>query len=311
LTAGGHGHILKQDINLIPMIPLVTSIPPRISRQAPDGTEIGREYALQCIRSWRDSGFYPVSVNADSECVSELIDAEEIRLVTVERTSMDQYGKPLVYLGDFVRAASSVADGPVVLTNSDILIDMPEDTRKQIANLQPGQCVVSRRLDISTADSRTGDEYAFGYDFFAFHTRDLGEFSNDEFVFGLPWWDHFLPIHMLLRGLRLLPVEGPFAFHLAHDDRWDLDNWILLGRKFLKAVMDQSSGRRQDAALAGDYARRCERAVLGSDMDLVSRAGTLLRGLADRGREENEIRMLDRVAAASMRWVDESRSGGT
>jgi hypothetical protein len=34
-------------------------------------------------------------------------------------------------------------------------------------------------------------------------------------------------------------------------------------------------------------------------------------GLTDRGRVENEIRMFDRVAAASMQWVDELRSGGT
>jgi hypothetical protein len=115
---------------------------------------------------------------------------------------------------------------------------------------------------------------------------------------------------MLLRGLRLLPAEGPFAFHLGHDDRWDLDNWLLLGRKFLERVRDESSAGSQKATLAGDYARRCERAVLGSDMGPVSRAGTLVRGLTARGRVKNEIRMLDRVAAASMRWVDNLKSGG-
>ena len=293
------------------MIPFITSLPPVITRQANDGTEIGREYALECIRSWRNNGFYPVSVNAERERISELISAEKIKLITVERDSTDQFGKPLVYLCDLVTAACSLTDGPVVFTNSDILIDMPEDLRKVIVNLQPGQCVVSKRCEIWNVDSRTGDEYTFGYDFFAFHTRDLSEFSNNEFVFGLPWWDHFLPTCMFLRGLRSIPVDKPFAFHLAHDERWDQDNWILLGKKFLKAALDESSVNSQSATLAGDYARRCERAVLGSDASFVSRAGALLRGFTHRGKVENEIRMLHRVAAANMQWLDELGSRPT
>ncbi len=287
------------------MVPLITSIPPQINRQTREGNEIGHEYALQCIRSWRNSGFDPVSVNAERERVSELIGSEGIRLIAIERDCRNQFGKPLVYLGDFIAAACSLTDGPVVVTNSDILIEMPEETRQVIANLKPGQCVVSRRCDINDMHTREGDKYTFGCDFFAFHTRDFREFSNNEFVFGLPWWDHYFSIHMFLGGLRSLPVEKPFAFHLAHDERWERDNWIALGKTFLKAALDESSTNVQNATLANDYVRRCERAVLGSDVNFVSRAGILLRGLTHRGKVENEVRMFDRVAATNMQWLDE------
>jgi hypothetical protein len=301
----------KKEARCNNMIPLITSLPPVISRQAKDGTEIGREYALECIRSWRSSGFYPVSVNAESEHASELIASEEIKLLTIERNSRHRFGKPLVYLDDFISAACSLTDGPVAVTNSDILIDIPEHTRQVIANLKPGQCVLSRRRDITDMNSREGEEYGFGYDFFAFHTRDFREFSSSEFVFGLPWWDHYFSIHLFLAGLRPVPVEKPFVFHLAHAERWERDNWIALGKQFLEVVLNESSGNSQNSMLASDYARRCERAVLGSDVSFVSRAGILLRGFTRRGKVENEVRMFDRVAAANMQWLDEIGSRHT
>src|ERR1700730_10574743 len=48
-------------------IPLITSIPPAISRLDAKGVEIGEAYQLACIESWKRAGFEPVSVNSKDE----------------------------------------------------------------------------------------------------------------------------------------------------------------------------------------------------------------------------------------------------
>lgn len=287
------------------MIPLVTSMPPSIFRRTNDGSEIGREYALECIRSWRNCGFYPVSVNAESELVSELIRTEDIKLITVRRDARNQFGKPLVYLGDFIAAACSLTDGPVVVANADILIDMPAATKHLVVNLKPGQCLVSRRYDIQDMDSREGKEYTFGYDFFAFHSRDLLGFSGDEFVIGMPWWDHYFPIHMYLLGLKSVPATKPFAFHLAHEEQWDFDNWLALGKRFLQLIQHETSGDCNRAALTNDYARRHVQAIAGHNGSPRSRVSAVMHRLAKATTAEKDIDILHRVAAVNMQWLDE------
>ncbi|HLF30201.1 MAG TPA: hypothetical protein VI566_04145 [Xanthomonadales bacterium] len=293
------------------MIPLFTSIPPQMARQSKGGKEIGREYALECIQSWRDSGFDPVTVNAESEGVSELVRSEGIGLITLKRNASEQFGRPLVYLDDFINVARSLADGPVVVTNADILLDVTPAMQQQISNIRPGQCLLSRRTDIRDPDSREGQEYTYGYDFFACHSQDLARYANHDFVFGMPWWDHYLPIHMFLSDLKPLQVERPFAFHLAHPERWEPDHWIRLGRRFLRTIRSESSGNRNGTILASEYLHRCELAALGSDASLASRARAMLRRMTKQGRRENDIQTLYRIAELNMQWLDELGSRPT
>lgn len=204
------------------MIPLFTSIPPCFTRQNLDGQEIGLQYAIKCVQSWRDNGFDPITVNAENESVSEIISSENLKRITVQQDFINRFGKPLISLGDFVSAACSFANGPVVITNADILIDMSPTTYQCCENIKPGECLVVKRCDIREIDSRDGVEYLHGYDFFAYHTEDLKKFYCDELVIGMPWWDHYLPVSMYLNGMISLSVNEPFAFHLVHNDRWDL-----------------------------------------------------------------------------------------
>src|SRR5574339_77765 len=127
------------------MIPLFTSIPPRISRQAPDGSEIGREYAQQCIASWRKSGFHPITLNAGDEAVSELVQSEGIERLSMPQNARERFGRPLVYLDDFIRVARARTDGVVAIVNSDILLDMEPEMFGQLPALQPGYGLFSKR----------------------------------------------------------------------------------------------------------------------------------------------------------------------
>jgi hypothetical protein len=290
------------------MIPLITSIPPHISRHSPDSREIGTEYARQCIHSWRDSGFEPVTFNAECESVSDLIKEEGVRLITVQRDASETFGKPLVYLRDLVTAAHSLTDGPVAITNADILLDMRDDTRRIVAGIEPGQCLIARRLDIREPASRAGSEFTHGYDFLAFHARDITAFSNDDFIIGLPWWDHYLPLHLFLNGLRSLPVHQHFVFHLQHEDRWEFDTWITLGKRFLHSVRRELNGACARGTPAFDYGRRLTQAELGHDGSLFSRLKNRLNLPKNHNARDLDIQMLNRVAALNVAWLDEQRS---
>ncbi|RPH92437.1 MAG: hypothetical protein EHM68_17215 [Lysobacterales bacterium] len=293
---------------MLSSVPLVTSIPPQISRQATDGTEIGREYALACIRSWRTSGFHPVTVNAEGEGVPEWASSEEIGRLTVKRNAREQFGRPLVYLHDLIAAARSLTEGPVVVVNSDILLEMNSAMQQRISNIRPGECLISRRTDIHDLDCRVGQEYARGFDFFACHSHDLAEYANHDFVFGMPWWDHYFPIHLFLGGLKSLPAAQPFAFHLAHEEAWERSSWFMLGNRFLDAVRSETLKNGENAPLAIDYARRRERALLGSDASLTTRTAIRLRNLTEGGRTRNGIDAFHRMSALNMAWLDEVKS---
>ena len=287
------------------MIPLFTSIPPRISRQAPDGSEIGREYAQQCIASWRKSGFHPITLNADDETVSELVQSEGIERLIMARNAREQFGRPLVYMDDFIRAARSRTDGVIAIVNSDIMLDVAPGTLGRISAIQPGCGLFSRRSDIQELASRHGKEYAHGCDFFVCHTRDLARYANMDFVFGMPWWDHYFLVHMLLGGTRPLRISEPFVFHLVHEEAWERTAWRLLGERFVSAIRSEASELGKELPVAADFARRLEQAFLGSNTKLPTRARSGLRRATSRGRKQNEIQALHRVTALNMAWLNE------
>ena len=290
------------------MIPLFTSVPPNFSRLQPDGRDLGNEYAVKCIRSWRASGFEPVTVNSSNEILADVINAENIACIAVRRDASQQFGRPLIFLGDFISAACSYnMSGPVVITNADILLDMSDSIYQKIKNMQPGQCFVAKRYDIETMDSRKGIEYGLGYDFFAFHSEDLKNFACDDFVMGLPWWDHYLPVWMYLRGLQQLPIHEKFIFHLHHTERWDFEKWVTLGGSFLKKVGAVSDNGMDFPGPFRSYVDMVASEIKKQKNGLKGHTKAALQELTRSGRLEKKIQILHKVANANVKWLDSMR----
>lgn len=290
------------------MIPLFTSIPPHFSRKRANGQDLGPEYARMCVQSWRNSGFDPVTVNSKNESLAGIIAEENIKCITVGRDVRERFGKPLIFLGDFISSACNhQMDGPVVITNADILIDISDAAYRQLEGLQPGQCFVSKRYDIKEMDSRQGLEYQQGYDFFAFHSSDLKKFTSDDFVMGMPWWDHYLPIWMYLMGLEQLNIKDPFVFHLSHVERWDFEKWVILGGNFLKFIEKTSISNAEFSALVSSYVGVVNSKIKNSEYRLKDSIKSLVMELTKSGRLEKKIQILHRVAHANVEWLDSIR----
>jgi hypothetical protein len=259
-------------------VPLVTSIPPSLSRLTPDGTDLGPAYLERCRQSWRAAGFEPVSVNSAREVEKFGADFTGVRMVVAARDASAETGKPLVYFHDLLAAAISVAhDGPVALTNADVLLEGGE-LAAQVSAIRPGHAVFSRRIDVATPLSRDGLLYAHGIDFFGVHAQDLVKLQDGGFVFGAPWWDYYFPGALVASGVTLRPLFVQPAYHLRHEERWDPAQWRLFGSRFLEHVPALLRDGR--ATQAHDYLRRLDR-LLGRG-GLAARSERVLTVLAAR-----------------------------
>ena len=279
-------------------IPLFTSIPASLRRRDSAGVDIGPDYLSRCVESWRKCGFQPISVNSQDEEIFPLAGELGVQRLPVSRDARELCGKPLVFLTDLIAAACSFTNGPVVITNSDILLDISNETLDRIAAIQPGECLVAKRVDIESVEARAGSEYRFGYDFFAYHTRDLRRFAEGDFVFGAPWWDHFLPITMFLRGVTQINASKGFAYHLVHSERWDWQFWSKLGHQYILLMYGRAD---QEAA---PLVRQLKRAFGGYDQPLRAMLKIRARRLTAAGRKLDDSDALHRVSGANESWID-------
>lgn len=279
-------------------IPLFTSLPPRITRRNEHGEDIGKHYAAACLQSWQDSGFQPVTLNAASEDLSALSLPATIDRRTLTRDAGAAYGKPLPYFGDIIAEMKRHCDGVVALTNADIMLRLNAEDRHVLRSLRPGQCIVSNRIDIDTPEDRTGEVYFHGFDFFALHTADLPDGLSNDLVFGVPWWDHFLPLWLYLSGLERVQISKDAVLHLRHDERWDAANWNALGQSFLHILSSHLDTRYVAVDRRAAYFAELQDSL----RPLVLRA---LRNLTSKGRVRNRRKKLQRLSRVNEKHLAE------
>lgn len=286
-------------------IPLITSIPPRMSRRSRDGKDLGEEYGARCIASWKRSGFAPVTVNARSELAGKAAITEGVAQLVVDRDASEVTGKPHVFMSDLARAARGLGPGPVALVNADIVLEPIDGVVERLRRLANGEMLVAKRLDVDDPEALAGAEYGDGFDFFAANAEDFAPLEESRLIFGAPWWDHYLPLAMVARRARLLFAPPGFARHLLHEQKWSWDVWQHLGDRFIEEIAaGLPRGEDPADAPAREYARRLDRALAsGDDGPMVERIRGLLRAPGS-GRRYAKLR---RVSAANIRFLDEVR----
>lgn len=218
---------------LLGHIPLVTSIPPFFSRLDNAGNEAGGAWLTACVQSWLDEGFDPITVNSSAETMLDFALPPRFEKLKTTRDGFEEFGKRYVSLGDMIQLVVQKTEGPIEIINSDIALELTEEARQRIRTLQPGTCIICNRIDVDTLACENGVVYSSGYDFFVFHASDLRKVSENRMYFGLPWWDHYLPISVLSQRVTRLKSEGIKAYHLKHDGRWKRRLWRKLGHRFV------------------------------------------------------------------------------
>jgi hypothetical protein len=273
-------------------IQLFTSIPPRISRTNAAGEEIGESYQADCIASWINAGFAPTTINARSEDADSVSGVERI---TLERDASEVTGRPHPYFADLLSTIAQETQGPFALVNADILIPSPTGLAERVTSLTPGQMIIGRRLNVPHLGA-SGTPYFSGYDFFGAHSEDVASLARTQLVFGAPWWDHFFPLAMHLRGCRIKQLE-PQVIHLRHDERWSLATYRALGDRFINEI--------QPLVGAGEYARHLRRILAGGGHGRRAAARDLtLHGLRPLDSDKQRRLILDRVGNLNLAVID-------
>lgn len=262
-------------------ISLITSVPPRMTRSL-EGREIGSEYLQRCISSWRACGLQPVSVNSSRESSRQAAWAGEVQIVETTNDAQREAKRPLVYFHDLLRAAVQASTGDVVaITNADVLLHDPSAIERLCRRVTPTRAVMARRIDVDNPARLRGDIYPCGFDFFAVHASQLVKVPDVRLVFGAPWWDYFLPIALLAQGVELELTTHPVAYHLRHDERWNMALWRAMGQRYVQGVraLLTSAQRSQRNAQIREY----KRVFYGvRSVDLARVAGALRHPWRDR-----------------------------
>ena len=81
---------------------LVTSVPPRLKRKAPDGQDFGPAYQRRCVASWLAEGWDVVSVNPAAECETVREAHPGLRVEAVDGSASAAFGKPCVWIEDML-----------------------------------------------------------------------------------------------------------------------------------------------------------------------------------------------------------------
>lgn len=256
-------------------IPLLTSLPPQLSRRDRTGTDIGAAYQRACVDSWRRCGFRPVSVNPPEE-IPALADAfPQVSFVAADTDGRARYGRPVVFLHHLLRRAAAEGAPTFAIINADILLTGGPDMAVRLAREaggNGGRCVLAHRFDrvgIDPADPAAGAEdgtfYTVGFDLFVLETARAGLFGGDVhgadgFAMGIPWWDYWLPLRLALAGVTVARLTDPVVQHLDHDKHWNPQQWragYRLMAEHVRRLARDAAGTAGPAAFAAgllDYA---------------------------------------------------------
>lgn len=275
-------------------VPLITSLPPKLSRQDERGEEIGAAYQERCIESWRRAGFEPISVNSASEPYRH-----SVRMLPVGRDASAVTGRPNVFLADLIAVAAQEAKGgPVVLMNADLVVRPGTALAPNVRELRPGEFLFSRRIDIDRLEQTDGMPFRLGYDFFAGHADDISRLPDGDMVFGAPWWDYFLPLMMFELGCRIYQTE-PAVLHFTHGVRW-MGAWEELGYRFIAEARARVADRR--------FRSRLDQAIRWRSGNPLSDLRYFAWKRLPKNAAMERRRVLHRAAVASMAFLNEVAS---
>jgi hypothetical protein len=276
----------------VPEIAIVTSIPPRTTRDQ-GGFNIGEHYQADCVASWVAAGFKVLSVNIHDEIPLLTARYPQVEFIEAPRHAGAVAGRPTPLIDDLLLVLARQPQSIVGIINADLCMEMGKSWADCIRPLVPSTLLIGHRLDIASWSTRPGEltvqgaPYTGGFDLFFFEKTAIakcltGAGADRFFSMGMPWWDFWLPVVFAVRGYRVAVMQEPLAGHLVHPVKYDPAVWEYMGAQFVDYVLQHVS----DDALrdAPELAPVLEMArMLGARAAKEVRSWTRQRALEERG----------------------------
>jgi hypothetical protein len=300
---------------------LFTSIPPRL-----EGIrfEPGRPESPQAvtIRSWIAAGFQPVSINVEREVAGRpwferALGEHGVESVVLPDDPGGHDQGPLCPFSDFLRAIRDrAADAPAVIINADVRLaaDPDRPLAKLVNELAVGEQAVAQRTDLAARvdGSPRQTVHRHGFDFLAFRgswVERIQDFLVPALAFGLPWWDHYLPLALIACGCRTKLVHPDWCLHQAHVGGWSWRQYCRVGRLAMRHF--EAALRRQSGASPSQgWLEMLDLETVPGG--LTGPIGEHVRRIAthDAAPDVVAVHILARLAAANVRLVLQSATHG-
>lgn len=230
-----------------------TEIPMNINREnlkpilvatsiGPNKIEIQRS----AINTWLYAGFKVVSLNTKEEVDTLKPYFPDIEFHIVERNAKEKFGKPYIYIYDFMSYLNSTDYNVVGIINSDIhLRDVNQDLVNVIYEEALDSLVYGHRIDVNHINDSLGTT-SNGVDYFFFDKNLISIYQDDELCMGQPAWDWWMvcvPASEYRTTKRLL---NPIGYHVIHPQQWDqaLNQYLIesiVMKKYLSKLYPDAS----------------------------------------------------------------------
>jgi hypothetical protein len=183
---------------------------------APKNIEIQRS----AVDTWLNAGFDVVSLNSSEEVGTIQPFFPDIKFHVVERTAIERYGKPYIYLYDFMSYLKSTDYKVCGIINSDIHFKgIRSGFREFIYREASDALVYGHRVDVADINDTEG-LVSNGVDYFFFYKELADIYQDDGLCMGQPTWDWWMVVVAATGYKRIKRVLSRIAFHQRHPQNW-------------------------------------------------------------------------------------------
>jgi hypothetical protein len=183
-----------------------------------------------CLDSWVKHGLQVVSVNSSAEVALLRNRYPQVsRWVTCDKVGTT-YKRPTQLINNMLRVALTL-DSPILVVNSDIEIYGHQSRLRDLA--------ISRSMAIGIRHNyETSALHAvrepYGLDAFLVYPETVKDVPKAIYSIGRPFWDYWLPWHMMRKGFELEWIGEPLFYHKSHQLNWSSDDWQIGYHWFVK-----------------------------------------------------------------------------
>ncbi|WP_303982307.1 hypothetical protein, partial [Niallia circulans] len=173
------------------------------------------------VNTWLKVGFEVVSLNNKDEINKIAPFFPDISFHIVDRNAENIFGKPYIYIYDFMRLLSEKDYRICGIINSDICFKGVGKDFLNFVYKESLDCLVyGNRKDVNNINEVNG-EVCEGVDYFFFDKKLTSIYPDEGFCMGQPAWDYWMvavPFSLSIQAKRIL---NQVAYHQKHSQQWD------------------------------------------------------------------------------------------
>ena len=176
-----------------------------------------------CLDSWKRTGLKIVSVNAGYEIAQlERSYPQVDRWIRCDQQG-NAYARPTQLINRLLGVAVTM-DSPILLINSDIEIYGNQEVLTE--KIKKRQCAIGIRHNYAMTQG-TAEIEPYGLDAVLIYPEQVVNVPEMQYAIGRPFWDYWLPWHLMHTGTTLEWIGEPFFYHQSHPLNWTQEDWLL------------------------------------------------------------------------------------